>query len=228
MVSSLGSLLSIFLVECSFHFLTSSPPHSKLSLADISTSYVDRLHGAAHSHSHSHSPDTYVESFGHSHSHSHVPADILSHASPDLTPAPSKPSTASSSLVRNSVTPVSYSAIPTPTPAATRPRPASHEPSSYFTGHHRHEERCAHDGHGRVLPRATPGGLESFYGSKPRTISTETRLRTREEDLVEEDETDLEATLNGHSHSQSVDRKDDLDAGLSRKRQIVSILVSSV
>jgi hypothetical protein len=212
-------LISIFLVECEKQSNCTLIRTQSLVL-DISTSYVDRLHSnGSHGHSHSHShPDPYLETYGHSHPNPHVPSDIMSHSSPDLTPRP----TSSSSLVHHSSTTASYNGFATPSPAAKRPHPV-HEPSSYFTGHHRHEPPGMHAGHRRSHPRATPGGLISFYGTQNRTASTRVVVESDGVGPIQEEDTEHDGGEQMNGHSDEDDHEDDV---LSRKRQVVSILVS--
>jgi hypothetical protein len=232
--------------------------------SDISTAYVDRLHSAGapqfHSHSHSHGsdPDAYIEAFGHSHSQSHAAHDNIDHAFPCLTPtkdtsalptpalAPAPAATtqapsASTPLMHNGRTPVSYNALPTRTPAgSTTNRPQAllqnaHQHSSYFTGHHRHESRDNHHEHGRPLPRATPSVLSSLKVQTAQRQQSRTRqarspvreVHGEEEQVGHGDEDDtLRELEHGHSHGHGgEDAHEQLDKTLSRKRQVVSILV---
>jgi hypothetical protein len=187
--------------------------HTDSPCSDISTSYVDRLHGdAPHGHSHSHG-DPYLESYGHSHPNPHVLTDNISHVSADLTAHP----TSSSSLLRHPSHALSYSSVAPTTRGRPRPH-TTHETSSYFSGHHRYEPRSAHAGHGRTLSRSTPGGLNDIYKSHTRSSSiqgvVEPHIGETHNELGNGDADDEE-----HNHVDNV---------LSRKRQVVSILVRYV
>lgn len=199
----LGSLLTIFLIECVYRTRAIRSPLTPTT--DISSSYVSRL-DPGHEHHHGHAHDLEAPLPSHS-THSHNACKRSSCSEPhERTP-----------LV-----------TPQPTTAQQPHTLSAHETPQIFDGHHHFESRAEHCTDGPASPRVLP---KSFYNARDRHSDGVAAHRHRPEsepspyDSAEDDSTTVAGC--SQDHSEQPEQENAKNPASSPRRQIVGILVNA-